>query len=70
MAKLFTPEEAMVDALSKHPDCNHATWVNGLTFLLELTIVVHLWRNEECYLADDPPKYTIEGYLMKREEVK
>jgi len=64
----MTPQEAIADALSKHPDCKYADWDNGLTAFLELTIVVKLWRNEECFLHNDPPKYIVEGY-KRREEV-
>lgn len=61
----MTAQEAMQDALKKHPDCSYADWDNGMTAFFELTIVVKLWRNEECYLANDPPKYTVEGYSRK-----
>ena len=54
--------EAMVDALQKNPDCKYATWESGLDILLRLTIVVNLWRNEECYIAGDPPRHVVEGY--------
>lgn len=58
----MTTEEAIADALERHPDCKHADWDNGLDFLLRATIVVKLWRNQECYLSGDPPKYVEEGY--------
>jgi len=59
----MTSDEAIKDALQKHPDCCYTTWDNGLNVFLQLTIVVKLWRNEECYLANDPPRYICEGYL-------
>ena len=60
----WTPEEAIKDALKRHPDCKYADWQNGLqAFTFDPTIVVQLWRNEECFNAGDPPKYTVEGYL-------
>ena len=43
----MTPEQAMQKALEEHPDCRFA----------ESTIVIKLWRNQECYLQNDPPKY-------------
>lgn len=55
-------EDAKIDALRKHPDCKYAEVYNGLTMFLETTWVVKLWRNEDCYLANDPPKYIEEGY--------
>lgn len=58
----MTPEEAMNDALQKHPDCKYAEWENGIDFAFRHTIVVNLWRNEECFLAGDPPRHTVEGY--------
>lgn len=54
--------DAINDALARHPDCSYADWTNGLTAFFQRTIVVNLWRNEECYLAGDPPRYTEEGY--------
>jgi hypothetical protein len=60
--KVWTPEEAKLDALQLHPDCKYAEWENGLDMFLRFTIVVNLWRNEECWAAGDPPKYVEEGY--------
>ena len=59
----WTYEEAVADALKRFPDCTHTECVNGLDFLMRLTYVVNLWRNEECWAAGDPPKHTVEGYL-------
>ena len=51
-------EEAIFFALQKHPDCKYTDWENGLApITFALTYVIKLWRNEECYLANDPPKY-------------
>jgi len=61
-----TEKEAMAIALSANPDCAYADWDNGLDPLLNLTIVVNLWRNEECFLAGDPPKKTVEGFYRKK----
>jgi hypothetical protein len=63
----MTAEEAMADALSKHPECSYADWTNGLAFPFIPTYVVNLWRNEECYLNDDPPKHVCEGYYKHAE---
>ncbi len=60
----WTPVEAMRDALAKHPDCSYADWQNGMMFPFVITVVVELWRNEECYLADDPPRHVVEGYVQ------
>ena len=58
----MTPEDAMADALSRHPDCTYAKWYDGLTYVFIRTIVVKLWRNEECFRAGDPPRHVVEGY--------
>lgn len=58
----MTQEEAKLDALQKHPCCKYAEVRNGLSAMWNLTWVVLLWRNEECYLEGDPPKHTVEGY--------
>lgn len=57
----MTSNEAIQVALDRHPDCAYATAHNGLDCLFNPTWVVKLWRNEECYLADDPPRYTVQG---------
>lgn len=62
IGKLWTVEEAIADFRAKHPDCTHADWANGLGIFMNPTIVVKLWRNEECFLADDPPKHVSDGY--------
>ena len=59
----WTPEDAMADALAKHPDCTYADWANGLSFNLLPTIVVKLWSDESSYLNNEPPKHIEEGYL-------
>ena len=51
------PEQAMQKALEEFPDCTYADWDNGFAFPLIPTIVVKLWRNQECYLNGDPPKH-------------
>lgn len=53
----MTAEEAVEKARPLHPDCTYVDWDNGMNALFQLTYVVKFWRNEECYLAGDPPKY-------------
>lgn len=55
-------EAQKADALSKHPECSYADWDNGINAIFQRTIVVKLWRNEECFLAGDPPRHVVEGY--------
>lgn len=55
-------KEAEEDALKRFPDCKFARATNGLTPFLQLTIVVEMWRNEECWAAGDPPRRVVEGY--------
>lgn len=61
--RVWTPAEAKADALANNPDCGFAEWDNGMAFPFTLTIVVKLWRNEECFLAGDPPRRVVDGYL-------
>ncbi len=63
----WTPSEAMADALSLHPECQHAEFTNGLSACFRPTYVVQLWRNAECYAANDPARHTVEGYAVNRE---
>lgn len=63
IAKSWTPEEAMLDALQRFPDCKHAEWENGLDHFFRVTIVVNLWRNRECWAEGDPPRHSVGGYL-------
>ena len=60
--KQWTPDEAKLDALQRHVDCTFADWTPGLDVFFNNTIVVYLWRNQECWTMNDPPKYTCEGY--------
>jgi hypothetical protein len=62
VAKKWTPDEAKTDALAKHPDCAYADWENGMNSNFRMTIVVMLWRNEECFINNDPPRHEVEGY--------
>ena len=62
-----SPYQDYIDeALAMHPDCSYGDWDNGLDCYLRLTVVVNLWRNEECYLAGDRPRYTVGGFVPKR----
>ena len=54
--------EIIAHAIGQHPDCTYGTVRNGLTWNLQLTRVVELWRNEECYLNNDPPKHVVDSY--------
>lgn len=58
----MSPDEAKAIALAANPDCEYADWDNGLDSMLRTTIVVNLWRNEECWSAGDPPRKTVEGF--------
>lgn len=58
----WTAEDAIQDALSRYPDCTYAEWDNGLNGWFQLTYVVKLWRNEDCWAAGDPPRHVVEGY--------
>jgi hypothetical protein len=61
-----THGEIMAHALALHPDCSYAEWDNGMTFTFQFTRVVKLWRNGECYLAGDSPRYVVDGYPAYR----
>ena len=58
----MTNEEIKIDALQKHPDCKYAEVVPGMNAIFQITRVVLLWRNEECWAAGDPPRYEEQGY--------
>ncbi len=58
----MTNEEIKIDAIRRHPDCSYAEIFNGLSFTFQRTRSVSLWRNEECFLAGDPPRYQVDGY--------
>ncbi len=57
-------EQAKQDALQKYPECAFADVHNGMNAFFQLTWVVHLWRNKECFLAGDPPQHVVEGYFQ------
>ena len=54
--------EVVADAIKMHPDCSFGIVKDGVNAFLQMTRVVQLWRNEECYNADDPPRHTVQGY--------
>ena len=66
----MTQGNAKLDALQKHPDCVHAEVYNGINLMFFSTWVIKLWRNEECCLANDPPKYTVQGYSTDATEAR
>jgi len=57
----MTEQQAIEGALKLHPDCTFAKAELGLSVFLDPTWQVNLWRNEECYLAGDPVRYTEQG---------
>lgn len=65
-ARIWTREEAEADALARHPECTFARVEYGLSAWLEITWVVNIWRNEECWLAQDPMKFVEQGYPQDR----
>ena len=60
----MTDTEIIADAKTQYPECSFGQVANGLTAAFQRTRVVVLWRNEECYLAGDKPRYEVEGYPM------
>ena len=60
-------EEARLDALRKHPDCEYAEVLDGSTLLLGPVIVVKLWRDKSSSIAGDQP-CAIELYPTERSE--
>jgi len=62
---VWTDDEIVAHAIGLHPDCSHGVVRNGCTIFLQLTRVVELWRNRECYEAGDPPRHVVEGYPME-----
>lgn len=58
----MTLSQAKEQALQKHEDCEYAEVYNGMSWNFQRTWVVKLWRNEECYLNEDPPKYIEDGF--------
>lgn len=65
-AELLTDEQLIDLALESNPGLNFARIENGLTIFLQTTRCVNLWRNEECYLAGDAPRGTLQGFPKYR----
>jgi hypothetical protein len=57
-------EEARLDALRKHLDCEYAEVLDGSELLLGPILVVKLWRNKGSHIAGDQPR-AIELYPME-----
>lgn len=58
----ITDDDIVRDAIGRYPECGYGSVALGLNWMFQLTRVVNLWRNLECYLAGDPPKQVVEGY--------
>lgn len=58
----LTDDEIIEDAMKRHPECKYGRVYNGMNWAFQMTRVVKLWRNEDCYLNDDPCKFEVEGY--------
>lgn len=65
-AGLMTDDELIAIALKSNPGMEYARIENGLSIFLQVTRVINLWRNEECYLAGDQPRGTLEGFPVFR----
>ena len=55
-------DEVKIRALERHPECSYVEVYNGMSWDFNMTWVAKLWRNEECYLAGDPPRHVEEGF--------
>lgn len=58
----LSDDEIIEDAMKRHPECKYGRVYNGMNCMFQLTRVVKLWRNEDCYLNDDPCRHEVEGY--------
>ncbi len=65
-AEMMTDDELIALAIESNPGLNFGRVENGLTMFLQITRCINLWRNEECYLASDPPRGTLEGYPPRK----
>lgn len=60
--ELMSDDELIEVAIESNPGLEYGQVVPGLTPFLQITRVIKLWRNEECYLAGDPARGTLEGF--------
>ena len=62
----FSDDELVEFAKTKHPECEFGIVVPGLSMFLQHALrvsrVVQLWRNVDCYIAEDPVRATVEGF--------
>jgi hypothetical protein len=59
----MTEREAIAAALAKHPECTFAKADYGLrAWDFAPTWSVSLWRDEDLYLEEDPPRHVVEGF--------
>lgn len=62
----FSDDELIEFAKTKHPECEFGIVVPGLSMFLQhafsVSRVVQLWRNVDCYIAEDPVRATVEGF--------
>lgn len=69
-AALMTDAEIIALVVESNPGLTYGRVESGLTMFLQMTRCVSLWRNEECYLAGDPPRGTLDGFPPYRKELQ
>ncbi len=65
-AEMMSDDELIAVAIESNPGLEYGRVENGLTFVLQVTRVIKLWRNEECYLAGDSPRGVLNGFPPRR----
>lgn len=66
----ITNEDLVAAVLSAHPECGFGVVVPGLEWLpLQITRVVHCYRTEECYLAEEKPLYESRSFAAEWIEI-
>ena len=58
----ISDDELIEFAKTKNPECEFGIVVSGLSMFLQLSRVVQLWRNVDCYLAEDPVRVSVAGF--------
>lgn len=61
-AAYMTDAELIALAVASNPGLTYGRVSDGLNIFLQLTRCISLWRNEECFLAGDQPRGTLDGY--------
>jgi hypothetical protein len=62
----YSSQVLEANAKGRHPECNHARTVNGLTACFEIVEVVQMWETIDDAIEQCRPKYELSYSVENR----